>query len=196
MKITKLYEEGRKKDRFRLYLETRPVLRLEAEVVVGEGLSVGKELSEADVERLFILDRYQKCLKAALSYLGYRPRSELEVRTKLRQRGFVDQDIDLVVAKLKEQGFIDDRAFADFWRENRESFSPRSRYAVALELTRKGVRREVVQEAVSALDDSEGAYRAALTRAQKLGSLNYKAFRTRLGGYLRQRGFSYEVASD
>ncbi len=196
MKITALREEGRNKGKFRLYLDGRPVLKLEAEVVAEERLSVSRELTEPDINRLLVLNEYQRCLKAALHYLSFRPRSEFEVRTRLRQRGFDSQNIDSAVTRLKEQKLIDDEAFADFWRENREAFSPRSKRMTALELTQKGVARGVIDEAVSALDDSGSAYRMALAKARKLPRTDYKLFRSRLGGYLKRRGFSYEVISN
>jgi len=194
-KITGIkFEKGKR--RAKLYLDGKSVLNLEAELAAKKGLETGKELSEEELSELTDRNNYQKCLNAALKFLAYRPRSEFEVKDRLRRRGFIQEDIDKVTDKLREQGFIDDSAFAEYWRENRESFSPRSRYLMATELARKGVKGVVIDEAVSKLNESESAYRAALPRAHRLSLSDHEVFRTRLGGYLRRRGFSYDVINN
>lgn len=191
-KITGIKLEKGKKQ-VRLYLDGKLALNLEAELAAEKGLKTGKELSEEELSELTDRNSYRKCLNAALKFLAYRPRSEFEVRERLKRRGFIQEDIDKVMDKLKEQGFIDDSAFAEYWRENRESFSPRSRLMTAIELSRKGVTRAVINGAVSELDDSESAYRAALGRASRLSLADRKNFDNRLGSYLRRRGFNYDV---
>ena len=98
-----------------------------------------------------------------------------------------------VLAQLKEQGLVDDTAFARFWKENRESFSPRSRRLTSLELQRKGLDSGIIEQVVGEVDDSDSAYRAALSKARRLSPSDYQGFRRRLGEYLRRRGFGYEV---
>jgi len=139
---------------------------------------------------------YQRCLDAASRYLAYRPRSVFEVKTRLRQRGFEQATIEAVLHELRRNGSLDDLAFARFWRENRESFSPRSGLVLGRELTAKGVPKAIVNEAVSGLDAEQSAYRAALKRAKRLDRIDFTEFRARLTPFLRRRGFSYQVTED
>jgi regulatory protein len=194
-RITGMAKKGRGK-RVNIFLDGEPAFSLLAEVAVREGLQVGQELSAGRVEALARADRYHSGLDAALRYLGYRPRSEAELSHRLRQRGFDDDSIKQVVAKLKEQGLLDDAAFARFWKENRESFRPRSRHLTRLELRRKGLADSIIEPIVAGLDDRESAYRAALSKARRLSPADYGVFRRRLGEYLRRRGFGYEVIND
>ena len=135
-------------------------------------------------------------MNAAIRYIGYRPRSESEVRQRLRQRGFEDDCVEKVVDGLKEQGLIDDTSFARFWKENRDDFSPRSRWLTRVELQRKGIDRELIEQVVGEVDDNDSAYRAALSKARHLSSSDYQLFRRRLGEHLKRRGFTYEVISN
>jgi regulatory protein len=98
-----------------------------------------------------------------------------------------------VIAKLKEQGLVSDIAFAQFWKDNRESFSPRSQWLTRLELRRKGVTTDIIDQVVDEVDDADNAYRAALSKARGLPLSDYQGFRRRLGDYLKRRGFGYEV---
>ena len=192
-KITALrIGKGRKK-RVNVFLDDRFAFSLEAEVVIKEGLQVGQELSASQIEALAKSDHFHRCLNVATHYLGYRPRSEFEVRVRLQRRGFDDNNIGVVIARLKEQRLVDDMDFARFWKENRDAFSPRSQWLTRLELKQKGVTDDIIEEVVGTIDDGDSAYRAALSKARRLSRSDYQDFRHRLGEYLKRRGFGYGV---
>ena len=98
---------GRRK-RVNVFLDSRFAFSLESEVAVKEGLQVGQELSTNQVEVLAKSDHFHRCLNAASRYLGYRPRSESEIRGRLQRHGFDGDCIEAVIAKLKEQGLVDE----------------------------------------------------------------------------------------
>ena len=189
MKITAI-RKGRGK-RVNVFWDGKFAFSLEAEVAVKEGLQVGQELSTTDIETIARSDHFHRCLNAAAHYLSYRPRSESELRERLHRRGFADDSVEAVITKLKEQGLVNDMAFAQFWKDNRESFSPRSQWLTKLELRQKGVDGDIIAQVVDAIDDTDSAYRAALSKAHSLPLSDYQGFRRRLGEYLKRRGFSY-----
>jgi regulatory protein len=135
----------------------------------------------------------QTPLDAAYRYLSYRPRSEFETRVWLGRKGYGGRAIESTLSTLKAKGLLDDLAFARFWRESRESSSPRSRAALRSELRRKGVDPDVVAEALDGVDEEAAAYRAAQKKAARLATVDHDDFRTRLSAVLKRRGFSYEV---
>ena len=192
-KITALRAGRGREKRVNVFLDERFAFSLGAEVVMKEGLQVGQELSTGQVELLTGSDRLQRCLNAAYRYLSYRPRSESEVRERLQRRGFDGDCTEAAISRLREQGLVDDAVFAQFWKENRESFSPRSQRLTRLELKRKGVGSDVIEQVAADVDDGDSAYRAALGRVRRLPLSDYQGFRRRLGEYLRRRGFNYEV---
>ncbi len=179
-----------------VYLDSKFAFSLEAEVVLAERLKVGQELTSEQIRALARADSFQRCLNAALHYLSYRPRSEFELRERLGRRNFDGDSVEEVLARLKERGLVDDTEFAQFWRDNRQAFSPRSSSLTRLELRRKGVAEEIIGQVVSTVSDGESAYRAALGKARRLPVSDYQSFRRRLGEYLRRRGFSYGVINN
>jgi len=191
-KITAI-RTGRGRQRVNIFLDGTFAFSLEAEVAVKEGLQVGQELPSSQIEALTRADYFYRCFNAAVYYLGYRPRSEFEVRERLERRGFGGDTIEAVMANLKERGLVNDVAFAQFWKDNRESFSPRSQWLTKLELRRKGVANDIIDQIVDEVDDGDSAYRAALDKVRYLSASDYQGFRRRLGEYLRRRGFNYSV---
>jgi len=194
-KITTL-RAGRGRQRVNVFLDGKFAFSLEAEVAIKEGLQVGQELSSSQIEALAKSDHLHRCLNAAVHYLSYRPRSESEIRERLQRRGFANDSIEAVIAKLKEQGLVSDIAFAQFWKDNRESFSPRSRWLTKLELRQKGVASNIINQVVDEVDDADNAYRAALSKARSLPLSDYEGFRRRLSEYLKRRGFDYGVINN
>ena len=192
-KITDLRIGRSREKRINIFLDGKFAFSLQAEVAANEGLRAGQELSTDQIEALARSDQFQRCLNAATHYLSYRPRSESEVRKQLQRRGFDGGSIELVISKLTEQGLVDDVAFAQFWKDNRESFSPRSQWLTRLELSQKGVAGEIIDQVADGIDDVGSAYRVALSKAPRLSASDYQGFRRRLGEHLRRRGFNYGV---
>ena len=195
-KITGLTAGKSREKQINIFLDGKLAFDLLAEVALKEGLKVGQELSESCLAALAGLDCYQRCLNAAIRYLGYRPRSENEIRQQLLKRGFDSDCTEKALARLKEQGLVDDAAFARFWKDNRESFRPCSRRQTKLELRRKGLAGDVIETVISEIDESDSAYRAALGKARRLPLTDYQLFRRRLGAYLGRRGFGYGIINE
>jgi regulatory protein len=195
-KITGLKKSKGREKRIQVFLDGKPALKLLAEVAFNENLRVGQELTENHLETIAGLDRFQQCYNAAVRYLSYRPRSEAEIKQRLQRHGYDNSLLDKVITKLREQGLVDDTAFARFWIDNRGTFRPRSRRMTRMELRRKGLAMDVIEQAVNDIDDRESAYRAALARTRRLFPTDYPLYRQRLGQYLGRRGFSYDVINE
>lgn len=132
---------------------------------------------------------------AALRHLTTRARSVAEVCRRLAIRYDADV-VQEVIADLRERGYLNDSAFAEAWRQQRERSSPRGERQVRQELLRLGVEEEVAKEALAGFDAWGNAYRAALSFARKLDTSDYPQFRRRLWGYLYRRGFDSTVTGD
>ena len=134
-------------------------------------------------------ESFQHASTAALRFLSYRPRSEAEVKSRLRIR-FPDRIVQQVLESLKEQKLVDDEAFAILWRNSRESLNPRSASAIKRELICKGVASVIANSAVRDIDDQRNATCAGLKRARQLSQYDFTTFHNKLWGYLQRRGFS------
>jgi regulatory protein len=135
----------------------------------------------------------QDCFDAAYRYLSYRPRSEAEIRQWLHRRGFAEEVAGKTIAKLREQNLSDDFAFAQFWKDNRLSFRPKSKRLIKKELRDKKVAAEIVEQVTEDIDDEQIAYKLGSGRMHALAHLDYPDFYRRLSSYLAYRGFGYEV---
>lgn len=192
-RISAIKPADRLNKRQKVYLDGRFAFSLAVKAVKEARLIVGQELSEEQAAALAGEDKQNRLLDGARRYFGYRPQSEAELKKKMAHKGVLPSEIEAACARLKSEGLVDDSGFARFWKENRQSFAPRSRRLVRQELKNKGVPEDVIERVTGDLDDTDSAYRAALDKARRLVPCDYQVFSRRLGSYLARRGFSYEV---
>ena len=134
-----------------------------------------------------------KAIRVALRYLSQRPRTVVEVQSRLRRHCFTENMVTAATEHLLGQGLLNDENFARSWRESRERNRPRSASMVRRELIGKGVSPDVADGVVMGMDDVSMAYRAGLTRVRRLWVVEYETFVRRLGQYLARRGFGSGV---
>jgi regulatory protein len=118
------------------------------------------------------------------------------VRRNLAEKETSDVVIDAALERLKTMGYLDDRAFTNFWIENRQTFKPLSQRALRYELRQKGVSKEIIDEALGDMADDEAAYVAAQSQVRRLRGATVQVFRQKLGVFLQRRGFSHHTAHD
>lgn len=159
-------------------------------------LSKGQELSDDDIARLRAHDEASRAYNHAVRLLSRRPYSIAEVRRNLGRKDYSPAAIDTAIARLEDRGYLDDRAFADYWIENRERFKPRSARALRYELRQRGVASATIDAALHDFDAADAAARAAQARLPRLKGLDRQTFREKLGAFLGRRGFAYNTTRD
>jgi len=184
---------NKSKKRVNVLFDDASSLTVNKSVVEEMGLRKGMDISGEQTKELMHADQFNRCLEAAVRYLAYRPRSEMELRQRLYRRGFRDNIIKPVLDKLKSQDIIDDKAFVTYWREIRQTTNPRSRRMLKYELQKKGITSDLVDKTIGDIDDVATAYKVGLKKARLLSSTNYTDFVKRLSNYLKWRGFDFEV---
>ncbi len=192
-KITAIEPQKRDPDRVNVHLDGDYAFSLAR--IVAAWLQVGQELSDEKITALQSSDAQERAYQQALLFLSYRARSTSEIRQNLRKHEIPADVIEQTIERLRTERLADDDQFAKSWVENRSTFRPRSRRALAVELRQKGVPDESAQAALASVDEETLAYEAARKRARRLESLEWNEFRTKLSEFLARRGFSYAVVA-
>ena len=190
-KITAIEVQKKRSNRVNIYLDGEFAFGLAR--ITAAWLRVGQELEEKKIEQLKAEDAKERALQQALLFLGYRARSESEIRKNLQKHEIPEIVIEETLERLRNDKLVDDRQFAETWVENRSTFRPRSRRMLAMELRQKGLDDESMQSALEDVDDEALAYEAAQKRAPRFKELEWIEFRKKLTGFLARRGFSYSV---
>ncbi len=92
----------------------------------------------------------------ALRYLARRDRTEAQVRALLRQKGVSVSDGDRVIGHLRDQGYVDDLAYALRQVEGWLCRRPMGRARIERELLRRGIDQSTARQAVDRLVGDQG----------------------------------------
>ena len=164
--------------------------------IVAAWLKVGQEISKENIEELKAKDKEEIALQKAVKFLSYRPRSEDEVRKNLKKHKFQEEIIEKVIDRMRRGGLVNDVNFAELWVENRSEFRPRGSRLLRMELRKKGIPDDVIENATKDLTEDELAFRAASKQARKYKKLEWQEFRKKMNGFLARRGFDYGIISN
>ena len=144
-KITALKVQKRNPNRVNVYLENEFAFGLAR--IIAAWLHLGQELSADKIASLQAQDAGEVTYQQALHFISFRPRSEVEVRKKLAEKGADPEIIESVLARLRTAQLVGDEQFARKWIDNRSTFRPRSHRMLRYELHQKGVGEVFIQQA-------------------------------------------------
>ncbi|MDX1579077.1 MAG: regulatory protein RecX [Gemmatimonadota bacterium] len=159
------------------------------------GLVEGQELEADEVERVRRRAELAEARRIALRYLSVRPRSRREVELRLRRAGIGTDAIASTATRMRELGYLDDRAFAAAFVRDRIRLKPSGARRLRSDLRARGVSAEDaelgIREAMAELRTAEEDLleRAAAKRARRLDRLEPERARRRLFAFLTRRGF-------
>ena len=141
--------------------------------------------------------KLQSARNNAYCLLRSRPRSEREIRDRLKLKRYDESTIEVVIEGLKKAGKIDDVKFASLWVESRMHTNPAGDVVLRHELKEKGVSEPVIDAALLEKSQNYDEYAVALNMAgerfKRLVKLDRKKASKRLYDFLLRRGFSYDI---
>ncbi len=173
--------------RILLSLSDGTYLRVTKEIAAELGLKTGQTLDEKTIDTLRTHGGV-RADEAGAAILGRRMFSESELRGRLADRGYTDEEIDEAVEKAKEYGFLDDAAYAAALVE-RAAAKNHSKKALLFELNRRGIDRDTAMDAAEALPDASDAL-DELIRARLKGAIPDRALTEKTYRYLAGKGFA------
>lgn len=162
-----------------------------ADVFRAMRLSLGKELSAEEFQRLRTAQLERNCRSQALAYLARREHTALELTQKLQVKGFDRTIISPVLEKLAEEDLLSEYRYALLAIEHRQRKNPEGRALLSQRLASKGVNRKDAQRALDELFCEELAAEYA-RKAYQLALAKGGTEKARL--LMGKRGFSsYEI---
>ena len=189
--ITGITPQIKDKERCNIEVYGRFFCGMKLETVVKHRLKVGVAVSEEELSRLQLESEKLTALDKALTYITASMKTERDIRTYLRKKGYLEDVSDYVVEKMRSYGYLDDDAYARAYIEH--AGKKKGSRLIAMELRQKGVSDEAIEEALSSVSGEEESALEVLKKYLRGKSLDratlLKAYRHLMG-----KGFSCETA--
>lgn len=129
----------------------------------------------------------------AMRLLNDMGRTEAQLRTKLKQGGYQDDDVEEAIAYVKSFGYVNDLEYARSFIESRKGRKSRKEMYAALE--QKGIQGETIDQAFEEsyeIGDSQAAIEEIIRKKRFDPETAEYAEKQKLAGYLMRKGFAYE----
>ena len=171
------------------------------DVLLAHSLHNGLQLDESYVERLVQADALIRAKEVAVTFLGYRARTEYEIRQKLQKKGFSNDIAAQVIERLRELSYVDDAKFARDFVRNRFRLKGHGPQRLRMDLRKAGVASihidAALEECTTEDELTEAAMQLAKKRWKRLASESDKTKKRRkLYGYLLRRGHASDTVRE
>lgn len=200
MKIIQIENKDNKK--VLIHFDNNQKLLISKEVVYQTGLRKADELSDEQIKDLLEQEIKFNLKQKALSFLSRRIHSKRELFDKLRRHSSDLIFIEECLSDLEKNGLVDDYYFTELFIQEKIRLKKWSRSKLKLELLKRGVKKETIEEYLEKLFDTNQEKNKAIELLRK--KLNQIKTRTKdkkilyqkLFMYLNSKGYDYELSSE
>lgn len=146
------------------------------------------------------MEEKNKALQFAMKLIGLRRRSEFEIRERLKQKNFSEEISEETISELKKYKYLDDEKFAESYINDRINLRPCGKRLIKMELARKGVSENIIEnkldELLSFEKELELAEKIIAKKLRIIGEESEKnKLRQKLMASLQLKGFSFDIIS-
>ncbi len=184
-KITDITEQKKLKHRVSLYVDGTFRCGLDTLTVKRHNIEIGDEIEDETLVELQRESDGARAFERAVKYATARPRTKREIKTYLKEKGYLPEMIAEVTAKLNEYGFIDDFRYArDYVAAYVKKLGVKR---IKMDLKARGVCTEAID---AATEDVEDQREEAFAAAEKYIRTHSRFDIHKLKNYLYTRGFA------
>lgn len=191
--ITRISEQAKDKKRCNLYLDGAFYCGLTLESVMRERLKVGMQIEPAELDKIQEDSEKETALEKAYSHLSHSMKTEKDMRSFLKKKGYVDSVIEYVMEKLQTYGFVDDSEYATRYTSSQSK--GKGKRLIAMELKAKGVGEEEIESALDTVQDETSSARLVYEKYMR-GKVHDKETEYKAMRYLIGKGFDYDTAKE
>lgn len=144
-------------------------------------------------------DQEKEAYNFVLKLIGVHLRTIFEIENKLKDKNFSQKVIDQTIVLLKDQGYLDDKQYAEAWIEERIKNRPSGRALCWKKLREKGIEKDIIDKILGQILDEKKEIKLALKLAQnkkaelKARQVHWKKIPGRIGFFLQSRGFPTNI---
>ena len=180
MKILKY--KKKKNGQYELMLESGEELSLYEDVILNFDLLLKKTIDEEDQENIFQMNQEYDVYYVALKSLKTRFKSVKELKDLLLKKQYPFEYVDKAIAKLLNQGYLDDTSFAKAYINQQMVTTSKGPLKIERELLDKGLSSDIIYRELTVFSKEE-----QLVKIEKVASRLIKSNRSRGGMVLRKK---------
>lgn len=189
VQITKIEPQKNKSDRVNVYVDHEFFCGLQTFVCVKHGIKEGVNIEKEVLTQMLIESDYEQALNKAANLLNKMLKTQKQLVTYLKQKGYDDIIVNKVIEKLTEYGYINDENYVNMYISTyKNKFGVKK---LEFELINKGINQIIIKEALKALEYDPEIIINIAKKYLKDKELDLKNMQ-KLTQHLAYKGFSYD----
>ncbi|MFN0159504.1 MAG: regulatory protein RecX [Bacteroidota bacterium] len=201
MRVTKIVSQKKHRGRKSLFAEGEFIIGVSDETLLAAGIRSGDDLGPDKLQALKAIEDLNSARRAALRYLASRPRTEREIRDKLREKEFSDEEINRTIHDLQRSRLINDEEFARMYVRDALQRRPPGRLLLKQKMLLLGLDKSTIEGALDEIYPEENQGESALQAAESLIAKKsppqtreeWMKLRSKLSSFLGRRGYPWGV---
>ena len=188
MKITDI--RPRRKGLSAVYIDGEYALSLDTQTLLEHRIDIGRELDDEELHDLIESSNERRAKEKALWLISYRSHYKKELRDKI-SRTCDRQSAEKAVERMEELGLVNDRDYAERCAQTLIFTKHMSKRGAAMELRRKGIESEIIDEVLDDIEvDEREQIQAVIER--KYPKIDDEKIRRRAVAALQRLGYGWE----
>lgn len=178
-------------------------LEIYYDIYLNASLFKGDKLTKKRIDELKLTNEEYEVKNSAFRYISNRNHSILELKNKLKKKGYDSSIIGKVIEDLKDKGYLNDYTFAENFVRNRIERRKEGVMKITSELYKKGITREIISDVTENIKENpkniENAIELGKSKLEKIqirGEDDYNKIKSKLFQFLKGRGFTSDVIFD
>lgn len=191
MKITSIERNKKNRDMLSVYIDGKFAFTISESNFLSMNLYDDLVLSEEKIDYIKNTLNFLEAKDKAIRFLTMKLRTEKEVRDKLRESGYDNNCIEMVINELKAIGYINNKLYAQKYIYDRAKLKPQSKKMMKRQLLLKGISEDIADEVLKdwKVDDLTVA-RSLVKRKFGKYEMSDEKVRRKAQSFLIYRGFS------
>ncbi len=201
MVITDIAQQKKNEKRYSVFIDGKFVFGLSDVDVLFFRLKIGDEITQEKLNNIIETSIKTKARETVFNYIGFKARTEKEVRKKLSDKEYSEDIIDETVEFIKGYGYINDEQYAKDFISEKLNYKGWGISRIKYELSMKGIGNDIVSIILEENDFTEDEITKACEvlrtkiRYKDVDNLDQKE-KKKLYDFLLRRGYSYSIVKD
>lgn len=188
--ITSITPQQKDKTRCNIEIDGKFYCGMKLDTALANGLRAGMSVDTDFLSHLQLESEKLTALDKALRHISVSMKTEKEIRTFLKKKGYLEEVENYVIDKMKDYGYVDDETYAASYAAG--ASKRKGSRLIQLELKQKGVAEQIIESVLLSLTDETESAKKCLEKYMRGKPFDQATLRKAYRNLI-SKGFDYDT---
>lgn len=188
--ITSITPQQKDKTRCNIEIDGKFYCGMKLDTALANGLRAGMSVDTDFLSHLQLESEKLTALDKSLRHISVSMKTEKEIRTFLKKKGYLEEVENYVIDKMKDYGYVDDETYAASYAAG--ASKRKGSRLIQLELKQKGVDEQIIESVLLSLTDETESAKKCLEKYMRGKPFDQATLRKAYRNLI-SKGFDYDT---